>query len=74
MIKSIKLDVFGRIVLAIWKDDAWETFYLGSEGKRRKTTNIHIPAFVNESDIETYLADLCHEWVSDKHPTVIRLN
>ncbi|MCK5342127.1 MAG: hypothetical protein KAR20_01920 [Candidatus Heimdallarchaeota archaeon] len=70
MIKSIKLDVFGKIVLAIWKDNAWEAFYLDSEGKRRKATDIQIPTFVNESDIETYLTDLCHEWASDKYPTV----
>ena len=74
MIKSIKLDVFGKIVLAIWKNDSWETFYLDSEGKRRKATNIQIPTFVNESDIESYLMDLCHEWASDKHPTVRRLD
>ena len=74
MIKSIKLDVFGKIVLAIWKDDAWETFYLGSEGKRRIATNIQIPSFVDESDIESYLIDLCHEWASDEHPTVKRLD
>ena len=74
MIKSIKLDVFGKTVLAIWKDDAWETFYLDSEGKRRIATNIQIPSFVDESDIENYLIDLCHEWASDKHPTVKRMD
>ena len=74
MIKSIKLDVFGKTVLAIWKDDAWEAFYLDSEGKRRIATNIQIPSFVDESDIESYLIDLCHEWASDKHPTVRRLD
>ena len=74
MIKSIKFDVFGKIVLAIWKDDAWEIFYLDSEGKSRRATNIQIPSFVDESDIEIYLMDLCHEWASDKHPTVRRLD
>ena len=73
MIKSIKLDVFGKTVLAIQKDDAWETFYLGSEGKRRIAIDILIPSFVDESSIESYLMDLCHEWASDKYPTVKRL-
>ena len=74
MIKSIKLDVFGKIVLAIRRDDAWEIFYLNSEGKRRIATNIQILSFVDESDIENYLIDLCHEWASDKHPTVKRMD
>ena len=73
MIKSIKLDVFGKTLLAIWKDDAWEIFYLDTEGKRRIATDIHIPYFIGESDIESYLIDLCHEWASNKHPTVRRL-
>ena len=74
MIKSIKLDVFGKTVLAIQKDDTWEIFYLDSEGKRRIATDIQIPTFVTESDIENYLMDLCHEWSSDEHPTVKRLD
>ena len=74
MTKSIKLDVFGKIILAIQKDNAWETFYLDSTGKRRIATDIQIPTFVTESDIENYLIDLCHEWASDKHPTVKRLD
>jgi len=67
MIKSIKLDVFGKTILAIKKDDAWETFYLGSEGKKRFAIDILIPSFVDESSIESYLMDLCHEWASDEH-------
>ena len=74
MIKSIKLDVFGKMVLAIRKDDAWETYYLDSEGKRRIAIDILIPSFVDESSIETYLMDLCHEWASDKYPTVRRID
>ena len=62
------------MVLAIRKGDAWETYHLDSEGKRRIATDILIPSFVDESSIETYLMDLCHEWASDKYPTVKRID
>ena len=74
MNKPIKLDVFGTIVLAIHTNDGWEVFYLSEGGKRRLATEIFVPRFVKETEIENYIEDICHEWATEKHPNVRRLN
>ena len=43
------------------------------DGKRRSVDDIIIPLFVNENEIEDYLADLCHEWATEKYPNVKRI-
>ena len=73
MSKSIKMDVFGRLVLAMQSDEGWSIYYLSGDGKRRPANDIIVPSFVNESEIENYLADLCHEWATEKYPEVRRL-
>lgn len=52
----------------------WSVYYPGAEGKRRHAEDIVIPACVDEAGLELYLADLCHEWASEKHSEVSRLN
>ena len=74
MHKSIKLDVFGRQVLTIRSDEGWRLFYLSADGKRRPVDDIMVPAFVTESEIVSFLADLCHESATDKHPEVRRID
>jgi hypothetical protein len=74
MNKPIKLDVFGKLVLAINSNDGWEMFYLSEGGKRRLATEIFVPNFVKETEIENYIEDICHEWATEKHPNVRRLN
>jgi hypothetical protein len=51
----------------------WTAFYSGPEGKRRLATDIVVPAGTAESEIQQYLADLCHEWATEQHPSVRRL-
>ena len=74
MNKLIKLDVFGKQVLAIHTNDGWEMFHLSEGGKRRPATEIFVPNFVKETEIENYIEDICHEWATEKHPNVRRLN
>ncbi len=61
MNKSIKLDVFGKQVLAIHTNDGWEIFYPSEGGKRRPAKEIFVPNFVKETEIENYIEDMCHE-------------
>jgi hypothetical protein len=72
--KSLKFDVFGRHVLVVETEGGWAAFYLGAEGKRRPAHDIMIPDFMNEVELEGYLADLCHEWATERHPEVRRLD
>ena len=70
---SLKLDVFGRRVLVVKSEKDWSAFYLGNEGKRRPAADIVIPPSLSESEVEQYIADLCHEWATERHPHVKRL-
>jgi len=74
MHKTIKFDVFGRHLLAIRTNEGWQIYYLSGDGKRRAADDLIIPLFVNEMEIEGYLADLCHEWETKEHPEVRRLD
>jgi len=71
---SFKFDVFGRRMLIEESAQGWEAFYLGDEGKRRPATDIMIPESLYATDIAQYLADLCHEWATERHPEVKRLD
>ena len=71
---SLKFDVYGRHVLILWTGDGWNIDYVSDQGKKRPATDIFIPDFISESEIEQYLADLCHEWATDKHPFVWRID
>lgn len=73
MTTPIKLNVFGRPVLVERRGDDWVAYYLGSEGKRRPAEDIMIPASIGESELVRYVADLCHEWATARHPNVVRL-
>lgn len=69
----IKLDVFGRRMLAERADAGWRLFELGSDGKRSALSSIVIPDFISESELERYLADMFHESATEKHSGVRRL-
>ena len=73
MSKSIKLDVFGKHVLAMRTNERWSLYYLSDDGKRRPAFDIFVPQSVNETEIENFLADICHEWATEKNPNVRHL-
>ena len=73
MTDSIILEVFGRRVQAVKSDEIWQMFYLSADGKRRPADDIMVPDFVTESEIVNFIADLCHEWATEKHPEVRRI-
>lgn len=71
---AIKLDLFGRVVIATRNECGWEIFYAGAEGKRRPALDIVVPPDISESQLDQYLADLCHEWATELNPGVHRLS
>ena len=71
---SIRFDVFGRQVLVSRINDGWTAWYVGSEGKRRPAPDITVPANIAEAEMTLYLGDLCHEWATERHPDVKRLD
>ncbi len=69
----LKFDVFGQDVLVAKVGGGWKAYYYGPEGKRRPAVDIVIPKGVAESELRQYLADLCHEWATSRHPEVKKL-
>jgi hypothetical protein len=72
--KTLKFDLFGRELHLLRRDDTWQAFYPGNEGKRRPARDIVIPRDIEESDLARYLDDLCHEWATDQHNSVKQLD
>ena len=74
MDNPIKLDVFGRQVLAVRSEEGWQLYYLSGDGKKRSADDLIVPSFITESEMVTYMADLCHERATKKHTKVQRLD
>jgi len=70
--EKYKYNIFGREVLIERSQNRWATFYQGSEGKRRNA-EIFVPPEITEVELTQYLTDLCHEWATERHPSVVRL-
>ena len=71
---DIKFDVFGRHILVTRTEGGWTVNYAGDQGKKRPATDILIPDFISEDEIEQYLTDLCHEWATDRYTDVRRID
>ena len=71
--KALRFDVFGRRVLIAESNNGWVAFYLGDDGKRRSAPDIVVPADIPALEIAQYLDDLCHEWATERHPSVKQL-
>ncbi len=69
----IKLNVYGKMVLANKTDQGWQLFFLSGDGKRRPANELAVPSFITEEEIEGFLSDLCHEWATDKNPDVFMI-
>lgn len=70
--RSLEFDVYGTQVLVLRERGHWSACYIGADGKRRSAKDIVIPVSVAEADLAQYLADLCHEGVTERHPNLRR--
>jgi len=68
----LRFDVFGRLIGVVRRDDRWEAFLLGSEGKKRVLPS-PIPADVPRDGLRRFLADLYHESARPDRPDVVEL-
>ena len=70
---SIKFNVYGKKILVTQTNRGWNVDIFSDEGKKRPAPGLFIPDFISESEIEQYLADICHEWATEKNPDVKRI-
>jgi len=66
----LRFDVYGHAVGVERDGDDWRVVYLGTEGKQSLADDIFLPPTLEKEDLQSYLADLCHEWASPDHPEV----
>jgi hypothetical protein len=70
--KTLRFNVFGRIV-AIQREGAmWQAYAVGPDGKRSPAAFV-VPDFVEEDDLEQYLFDLFHESATPSNGDVRRI-
>lgn len=60
----MRLNVFGREMEVLRREGQWLAYHLGNEGKKRLAADLTIPAGIDESELLTYIADVCHEWAT----------
>ncbi|MFY8274927.1 DUF7661 family protein [Pseudoalteromonas sp. SSDWG2] len=70
----IKFDVFGKQMSVIKKEHEWQLFNESDTGMRARVYDVIIPSDINEEELAQYLDDIYHEYSSDKHAKVTRLN
>ena len=70
---SVKLDVFGKHMLVVRSEGTWQTYQLGSDGKR-SLVDVVVPDSLTESELAQYFDDLYHEAATPRRPAVVRLS
>ena len=68
----LKFDVFGKTMVAESSDDGWQLFVLGADGKRSRS-EVVVPDFIREDELEQFLDDLFHEMATRERPSVRRI-
>ncbi|MBO9491993.1 hypothetical protein J7384_16655 [Endozoicomonas sp. G2_1] len=56
------------------KDKEWQLFNEPDIGIRSRVYDVVIPSELKESELEKYLDDIYHEFSSEKHSRVKRVN
>ena len=62
-------NVFGRVIAVERRGEAWATFLLGADGKRRPL-ELAVPSDVAADELPQYLYDIYHEDATPSHGEV----
>ena len=72
MARTLKIDVFGTIMVVEAAVSGWRLFVLGADGKRSPVP-LPIPDFVSEREILQYLDDMFHERATLERSSVVQI-
>lgn len=68
---TLKLDVFGKAMVARYDNHGWQLSIPGYEGKSRPVPNLVVPSdVVTVEELVGFLSDVYHESSSPDKPTV----
>jgi hypothetical protein len=71
--KTLRFNVFGRIVSVHREGGLWQAYSVGTDGKRSPAGFV-IPDFVTEEEMAQYLFDLFHENATPTNGDVRRID
>lgn len=74
----LHFEVFGRPMSVMRTNDEWLLFNepampMRATGMRTRVYDVVIPSDLTSTQLASYLADIYHEYASDKHPKVIAM-
>ena len=72
-VKAIEFDVFGKRILALRNNGAWELFETGNEGRSRRYGGTIVPPDLSENELLTFLDDFFHAYATPRHAHVRRV-
>lgn len=64
------IDLYGREIEVLRGSEGWKVFYRSGDGKKRDAGDIVIPANIAEPELVAYLADIYHEYATERNPQV----
>ncbi|WP_439794627.1 DUF7661 family protein [Vibrio campbellii] len=73
MISPMKVNVFGKIMLAECKSGIWSLYIDSETSIRRPIRDFVVPPSLDEDKLLTYLDDMYHEHATATHPNVFRI-
>ena len=72
-VHAIEFDVFGKRILALRNNGAWELFETGNEGRSRRYGGTIVPPDLSENELLTFLDDFFHAYATPRHAHVRRV-
>ncbi len=70
----IPFNVFGKAIIVERIDNKWLAFADSGTGKMVRVHDMAIPPDLEEHELAGYLADVYHEYATERYPSVTRLD
>lgn len=69
----IKFNVFGKPMSVIREEQEWLLFQESDTGIRSRVYDVIIPSELGAEELGKYLDDIFHEFATEKHNTVLKI-
>lgn len=75
MNNALRINVFGRLIVAEHRSGRWQLLLAGADGKRRPLTDVLVPDDItSEEDLLRFLHDIYHEAAGPGHDQVVLID
>ncbi|MBQ4863057.1 hypothetical protein J8L98_15330 [Pseudoalteromonas sp. MMG013] len=70
----IKFNVFGKHMSVLRCGQEWQLYHESDTSLRVRVYDVVLPPELQQTELSSYLDDIYHEYASEKHPAVIKMN